>query len=112
MRYWLYGIHFILETDVSVLVAQLKCSATDLPGALVTRWIAYIQLFDFEVRHVLGNKHTAADGLSQRPRTESDNINEEHEVDINDFIDAEINTFWVMPVEAEDLLEDGYSEDS
>ena len=89
-------------------------SATDLPGALVTRWIAYIWLFDFEVRHVPGNKHTAADGLSRRPRTESDDIDEQHEVDIDDFIDAELNAFSVAPVvvEDEDLLEDGYSEDS
>ena len=54
----------MLETDASVLVAQLNRSATDLPGALVTRWIAYIRLFDFEVRHVPRTKHTAANGLS------------------------------------------------
>ena len=114
VRYWLYGVKFILETDASVLVAQLNRSATDLPGALVTRWIAYIRLFDFEVRHVPGNKHTAADGLSRRPRTKSDDVDEEHEVDIDDFIDAELNAFSVAPVafEAEDLLADGYSEDS
>ena len=105
-------------------------SATDLPGALVTRWIAYIRLFDFVVRHVPGNKHTAADGLSRRPRTESDDIDEENEVDIDDFIDAEINAFRVAPITADDnesdpgsalsqgqdpdleLLEDGYSEES
>ena len=52
---------------MNVLVAQLNRSATDLPGALVTRWIVYIQLFDFKVCHVLGNKHTAADRLSRRP---------------------------------------------
>ena len=49
MRYWLYGVHFILETDAKVLVAQLNRSAMDLPGALVTRWITYIRLFDFKV---------------------------------------------------------------
>ena len=109
---------FILETDVSVLVAQLNRSATDLPGALVTRWIAYIRLFDFEVRYVPGNKHTATDRLSRRPRTKSDDIDEEHEVDIDDFIDAELNAFSVAPVAAEEvevkenLLADGYSGDS
>ena len=114
VRYWLYGVQFILETDASVLVAQLNRSATDLPGALVTRWIAYIRLFDFTVRHVPGNKHTAADGLSRRPRTDSDDVDEEHEVDIDNFIDAELNAFSIAPVvvEVEDLLEDGYSEDS
>jgi hypothetical protein len=63
---------------------------------------------------VLGTKHTAADRLSQRPRTELDNIDKANEVDIDDFIDAELNAFSVAPVtEAEaDLLIDGYSEDS
>ena len=66
----------MLEMDVNVLVAQLNQSATDLPGSLVMRWIAYIRLFDFEVRHVPGKKHTAADGLSRRPCMESDDVDE------------------------------------
>lgn len=49
VRYWLSGVRFIFKTDASVLVAQLNRSATDLPGALFTRWIAWIQLLDFEV---------------------------------------------------------------
>jgi len=105
----------VLETDASVLVAQLNRSATDLPGALVTRWIAYIQLFDFEVRYVPRTKHTAADKLSWRPQTESDDIDKANEVDIEDFIDAELNAFSVALVVAEEdenLLEDGYLEDS
>jgi hypothetical protein len=109
---------------VNVLVAQLNRSATDLPGALVTRWIVYIRLFDFEVHHVSRNKHTAADRLSWRPCTESDNIDEVNEVDIDDFIDAEINAFSVASVMAEEtdktdrtesndnLLTDRYSDKS
>jgi hypothetical protein len=50
--------------------------------------------------------------LSQRPCTESDDIDEEHEVDIDDFIDAELNAFSVAPIAEEDLLTDGYLEDS
>lgn len=61
-RHYLYGIYFVLETDASVLVAQLNRSGVDLPGALITHWLAWIQMFDFEVRHVLGRKHTATDG--------------------------------------------------
>ena len=57
------------------------------------QWIAYICLFDFVVRHVPGNKHIAADGLSRRPRMESNDIDEANEVDIDDFIDVEINAF-------------------
>ena len=91
LRYWLYGVHFILETDTKVLVAQLNRAATDLPGALVTRWIAWIRTFDFEVRHVKGKTHTAADGLSRRPRTESDDLDEQYEGDIDDWITAELD---------------------
>jgi hypothetical protein len=52
VRFWLYGVHFVLELDTNTLVAHLSKAATDLPGALVTRWLAWIQLFDFEVKHV------------------------------------------------------------
>jgi hypothetical protein len=55
------------------------------------------------VRHVPGNKHIAADGLSWRPRIELDDIDEANEgLDIDDFINVEINAFQVMPMVAED----------
>jgi hypothetical protein len=113
-RFWLYGIHFTLETDANVLVAQLNRAATDLPGALVTRWIAWILLFDFEVRHVPGTKHTAADGLSRRPRTASDDIDEAEEVDIDEFVQDELENAAAFPVSTEVLrvLENGYSTES
>ena len=53
-------------------MAQLNRSGIDLPGVLVTRWIALICLFDFEVRHIPGKEHTGADGLSRRPSTDQD----------------------------------------
>jgi hypothetical protein len=55
-------------------------------------------MFDFEVRHVPGNKHTAADGLSRRPRTESDNLDERNEEDIKDFLDSELAILSIAPV--------------
>jgi hypothetical protein len=59
------------------------------PGSPLMRWIAWIRLFDFDVKHVSGKKHIAADGLSRRPRTilevEEDDSEEE---DIEDFVDA------------------------
>jgi hypothetical protein len=63
---------------------------------------------------VLGTKHTAADGLSQRPCTELDDIDKANKVDINNFINAKLNAFSVAPVtEAEaDLLMNRYLEDS
>ena len=97
VREYLYGVHFILETDAAVLVAQLNQHATDLPGALVTRWLAWIRLFDFEVRHVPGTKHTAADGLSRRPATERELEATTREEDIDDFIDARMDMASVVP---------------
>ena len=113
VRYWLYGVKFILETDANVLVAQLNRSGTDLPGALVTRWIAWIQLFDFEVRHIPGRKHTAADGLSRRPHTKADLAEAEAEPDIDEFILAELNCLRVSPISVDEpipILQEGYTE--
>ncbi|KIJ25919.1 hypothetical protein M422DRAFT_273057 [Sphaerobolus stellatus SS14] len=38
----------------------------------MTRWIAYMQLFDFEMKHVKAEQHKAPDGLSRRPQALSD----------------------------------------
>jgi hypothetical protein len=65
---------------------------------------------------VLGTKYTAANRLSRRPCTELDNINKANKVDINNFINAELNAFSIAPVtirEAKaDLLTAKYSKDS
>jgi hypothetical protein len=55
--------------------------------------------------------HTAADGLSRRPRTKSDDDDEENEVDIDDFIDAELAFISVRSIKARVVLElnDSYS---
>ncbi|KYG39566.1 hypothetical protein M433DRAFT_10690 [Acidomyces richmondensis BFW] len=34
---------------------------------MVTRWLAWIQMFDFDVRHVPGKKNVVADALSRKP---------------------------------------------
>jgi hypothetical protein len=66
--------------------------ANDLPGVTVTQWIAWIRLFDFDVVHVPGKQHTAADGLSRRKGTEEDVAEAEakdaHEVE--DFLDQQL----------------------
>ena len=115
VRYWLYWVRFIQETDASVLVAKLNRSGTDLPRALVTRWIAWIQLFDFDVRQIPGRKHSAADGLSRQPLTAVDLAEAEAEEDIDDFILAELNCLRVSPIflyEPTPILADNYSDQS
>jgi hypothetical protein len=68
-------------------------------------------LFDFDVRHIPGIKHIAADSFSRRPRTQSDNDDEEYEMDIDDFIDAEFFSISVCPISARRApeLDDTYS---
>ena len=42
---------------------------------MITRWLTYIRLFDFDVKHIPGSRNGAADSLSRRgkgPEDESD----------------------------------------
>ena len=105
LRSYLYGAHFILETDAQVLVHQLNGRANDVPGALIMRWIGYILLFDFTVRHIPGIKNGVADGLSRKPEGPSDQKDREFEGDIEDFIDAQLNVVQTR------VLDDDYSDE-
>jgi hypothetical protein len=87
LRGYLYGVQFKVEIDANTLVAQLNKVASDLPGALVTRWLAWIRMFDFDVKHIAGKKHGAADALSRRPATEKDWEEREMEEDVDEFLD-------------------------
>ena len=98
VQYWLYGVIFVLETDANVLVAYLNWSGTDLPRALVTQWIAWIQLFDFEIWHIPGQKHTVADELFWRLSIAVNIAETKAEKDIDDFILAELNSLRVSPI--------------
>ena len=69
-----------------------------------------------------GKKHIVADRLSQRLQTESDNIDKQYKVDIEDFVNTELGALLITPVQADldskeveepkGILEDRYSEDS
>ena len=84
MRRYLYGVHFFVETDAQVLIHQINGSASDIPGALLLRWLAWIRLFDFEIRHIPGTKNAAADSLSRKPAGPSDFHDKKTETDIDD----------------------------
>ncbi|KAJ2891752.1 pol protein [Zalerion maritima] len=90
LRNYLYGAHFTLRMDAANVVYQLNSSTADLPGALVTRWIAWIRQFDFSVEHVSGSKNAVADALSRKPPGPSDEEDNKLEEDIEDFIDAQL----------------------
>ncbi|TMI84695.1 MAG: hypothetical protein E6H10_05305 [Bacteroidetes bacterium] len=65
-RYWLFGRYFSVRTDSQSLVWLLNQPPNDLPNAMMTRWLAYLRLFDFDATHVPVTKNGAADALSRR----------------------------------------------
>ena len=60
--------------------------APDLPNAPMTRWLLYIQLFDFDLVHVPSEKHKAPDGLSRRKPSPLDSDDEDAEAYLDAFI--------------------------
>ena len=64
LRYWLFGRFFLVETDAQTLVWLLNQPPNDLPNTMLTRWLAYIRLFDFDVKHVKGLQNSGPDALS------------------------------------------------
>jgi hypothetical protein len=55
-------------------------------------------LFNFNIRHIPGIKHTATDDFSRRPKTQSNNDDKEYEVNIDDFINAEFLSINICPI--------------
>ena len=87
VRFWLYEVGFIIEIDVNILIIQFNCSAADLLETLITRWLTWIHLFDFNIRHVLDKRHIATDEFFRKSCELSNDIDEIHEKNIDDFID-------------------------
>jgi hypothetical protein len=59
---------------------------------MITRWLTYIRLFDFDVHHIPGKKNGAADALSRRGHAPEDSDSEE---DVDDFFDAKLYNIYV-----------------
>ena len=57
----------------------------------LTRWLAYIKLFAFEVHYIPGKTNYIADALSRKGRGPSNDDDDALEGDIKDFIKARIN---------------------
>ena len=67
----------------------------DLPNSPMTRWIAYLLLFDFDMKHVKADNHKAPNGLSWQPRSAKDSDDD----DAEEFLDCFIgNSKWIMDV--------------
>jgi len=89
-RLWLYGVPFTVESDANTVISQLKANITDVPNSLTNRWLAYIQLYNFTLRHVPGRVHSTADGLSRRGK-QPDDKDRDIIGDIETILDVEIS---------------------
>ena len=70
--HYLYGVGFLVEIDTRMPVHQLNQPASDLPGSVVNRWLAWIRLFTFDIKHNAGTKHGSPDALLRRGKAEED----------------------------------------
>lgn len=84
LRHRVWGLHFRLEVDAQYLDRMIR--TPDLPNAPMTRWVSYIQLFDFEIVHVPAAKFAGPDGLSRKRRSSQDSEDSDAEEFLNDFL--------------------------
>ena len=108
-------MRFIIEIDVNTLIVQFNRSTADLFKVLMTRWLIWIYLFDFDVRHVFDKRYTATDEFSRRSYESSNDIDEVHEKNIDNFIDDQLNCMRIYSVQVNEndnkqLLKNEYSE--
>ncbi|PIL33556.1 hypothetical protein GSI_04179 [Ganoderma sinense ZZ0214-1] len=87
LRTRVWGIHFLLESDAQFLEQTLN--DPDLPNAPMTRWVAYLQLFDYEFRHIPSEKGRAQDALSRRPPAPDDSDESDGEAHLEEFFGRE-----------------------
>ena len=87
----LWGQYFELQVDFKSLIQMIN--SPSLPNAPITRWVAFIQIFSFDLVHKPGKTFTLPDGFSRRPILEDE---EEYSRDNKDFDEDEplINPFY------------------
>ena len=115
VRFWLYKVRFIIEIDVNILIAQFNCFVADLSEILMTYWLTWIYLFNFDVRHVLDKRHIITDELSKRFCKLSNDIDEINKKNIDNFIDDQFNYVQICSMRVnenddEQFLKNEYSE--
>ncbi len=82
LRHRVWGVHFLLEVDAKSLEQMIK--EPDLPNAPMTRWVSYLQLFDFTLRHIPAEKGRAQDALSRRRPAPDDSDEFDGEAHLNE----------------------------
>jgi hypothetical protein len=98
IRFYFYDVKFILKTNARVFVDQLNRFDTNLSDALIIRWLVWIRLFNFEVRHVLDIKHTAANDLFRKSSSFNDFKKVVEEKNIDDWMNIQLDCVDVFSV--------------
>jgi hypothetical protein len=79
----LYGIHFRIKVDARSLLEMIN-KPDLLPNAPGNRWLAFINLFDFEMVHIPAERHKGPDSLSRRRHVEDDSDDSDATMDADD----------------------------
>ncbi len=98
IRFYFYDVKFILKRNARVLVDHLNRFDTNLFDAFVIRWLVWIRLFDFEVRHVLDIKHIAADDLFRKSSSSNDLKKVAEKKNIDDWVNIQLDCVRVFSV--------------
>lgn len=90
-KFYVHGRNFIVETDCHPLASIIKSTPQDLPNAVLTRWLTWVQLFDFDVSKISGKANPVADALSRRK------FEEDYSTDFEEFLDAKDGVVGLFP---------------
>jgi hypothetical protein len=105
LRFWLYGRFFTVLTDSQTLVWLVNQPPNDLPNAMMTRWLSYVRLFDFDIKHISGTKNGAADAISRRRNAEEETESDQEEAE--KYFEAKMYSIIVDLGEGEELRQIG-----
>lgn len=121
VRVYIIGVeNLVVEVDAKYIKGMLNSPDT-VPNSTLNRWVEGCLTVPFTLRHVPAKQHSAADGLSRRPRAEDDTEEEESddERDVpgerpmvrfencDDLPDTPISPEKPNRVEAQDVEEEG-----
>ena len=108
VRTYLYEVLFVIELNAQTLVTQLNRSAADVLSVLINCWLTWIQLFDFDIQHLLEKKHQASDALFRRLKMVDET--EFSENDMKKFLDTQLfhSSVWFYLVSVSHSAEDKF----
>ena len=82
----MYRRYFIIKTDTLILAKLINKRTINVLGALMTRWITFIQLFNFNIVYILGKSNIVVDVLSRRPAGGLDDPGAQIDLNIKNYI--------------------------